>query len=306
MIALITGCLFHTYSSRSLPVANTRRNMWQRPNRRMQQLRETINQGVDIACGCICHYICPSVLCIAHIHSGFVMIAWICGLGMRVSRYTRSLWGVGVLAMPDMGLGTTRHVESVFEVPRGACQQRLVAPSMGVGVFVRCRCVADTVEVTHSVICQMRELFSKDEGVEFWPWIIEAMELPPEEESLLLAGMAMRHVAERSSVVPKGAPCCWFWQFARLRTFCTTGVMSRWGLSKSVVPYRCSMVKMSEYFPLHACATAGNKDLYLSEQRGIWQRWDAQCRLRSTLHRNNAWQRDLLNCIHICSKLPSD
>jgi hypothetical protein len=110
--------------------------------------------------------------------------------------------------MPDMGLGTTRHVDSVVEVPRGACQIQLVAPSMGVGVFVRCRCVADTVEFTHSVISQMRELFSKDEGVEFRPWIIEAMELPPEEESLLLAGMAMRHVAEQSLVVPEGAPCC--------------------------------------------------------------------------------------------------
>ena len=41
------------------------------------------------------------------------MIARASGFGMRVGRFSRPLRGVGVLAMPDAGLDTTRRVESV-------------------------------------------------------------------------------------------------------------------------------------------------------------------------------------------------
>ena len=47
------------------------------------------------------------------------MIAWASGLGMGVGRFSTWLKGVGVQAMPDVGLDTTRHVESVCEVPPG-------------------------------------------------------------------------------------------------------------------------------------------------------------------------------------------
>jgi len=48
------------------------------------------------------------------------MITQASGLGMGVGRFSRPLRGVGVLAMPDTGLDTTRRVESVCEVPLGA------------------------------------------------------------------------------------------------------------------------------------------------------------------------------------------
>jgi hypothetical protein len=44
------------------------------------------------------------------------MIARASGLGMALGRFSRPLRGVGVLAMPDDRLYTTRHVE----VPPGA------------------------------------------------------------------------------------------------------------------------------------------------------------------------------------------
>jgi len=57
------------------------------------------------------------------------MIARASGLGMGVGRFSRPLRGVRVLAMPDAGLDTMRHIESVCEVPLGAgvstgCTQR--------------------------------------------------------------------------------------------------------------------------------------------------------------------------------------
>ena len=78
-----------------------------------------------------------------------------------------------MLAMPDAGLDTTRRVESVCGVPLGAGVLRLLVPGVAVGVIVDSHCVAD------GVISETRELFSKDNGVEFSPWIVEATELPP-------------------------------------------------------------------------------------------------------------------------------
>jgi hypothetical protein len=39
---------------------------------------------------------------------------------MQVGMFSGLLTGVGVLAMPDAGLDTMRHVESVYNVPLGA------------------------------------------------------------------------------------------------------------------------------------------------------------------------------------------
>jgi hypothetical protein len=55
---------------------------------------------------------------------------------------------VGVLAMPDAGLDTTRRVESVCVIPLGAGVLRLLVPGVAVGVIIDRRCVADGVEVT--------------------------------------------------------------------------------------------------------------------------------------------------------------
>jgi len=95
------------------------------------------------------------------------MIARASGFGMGVGRFSRPLRGVGVLAMPDAGLDTTRRVESVCMVPLGAGGIRLLVPSVAVGVIIDSCCVADGVEVTHCVLSATRELFSEEEGVEF-------------------------------------------------------------------------------------------------------------------------------------------
>jgi hypothetical protein len=75
------------------------------------------------------------------------MIARASGFGMGVGRFSRPLRGVGVLAMPDAGLDTTRRVESVFVIPLGAGVLRLLVPGVVVGVIIDRRCVADGVEV---------------------------------------------------------------------------------------------------------------------------------------------------------------
>ena len=95
------------------------------------------------------------------------MIVRASGFGMGVGRFSRPLRGVGVLAMPDAALDTTRRVVSVRMVPLGAGVLRLLLPGMVVGVMIDRRCVADGVEVTRCVISATRELFGKDEGVEF-------------------------------------------------------------------------------------------------------------------------------------------
>jgi len=76
------------------------------------------------------------------------MIVRASGLGMGVGSFSRPLRGVGVLAMPDAGLDTTRRVESVCKVPPGAGVLRLLVPGMLVGVFIDRHSVADRVEVT--------------------------------------------------------------------------------------------------------------------------------------------------------------
>jgi hypothetical protein len=76
------------------------------------------------------------------------MVARASGLGMGVARFSRPRRGVGVLAMPDARLDTTRRVESVCEVPPGAGVLRLLLPGMAVGVIIDRRCVADGVTVT--------------------------------------------------------------------------------------------------------------------------------------------------------------
>ena len=66
-----------------------------------------------------------------------------------VSRYSRPLGGVEVLAMLDGELHITQRVEFVYEVPPGPCVLPFLVPGMVVGVFVDRHCRADRVEVTH-------------------------------------------------------------------------------------------------------------------------------------------------------------
>jgi len=72
------------------------------------------------------------------------MIARASGSRMRVGRFSRLLRGVGVIAVPNAGLDTTRRVA----VPPGAGVLRLLVTGVAVGVFIHRRCVADVVEVT--------------------------------------------------------------------------------------------------------------------------------------------------------------
>jgi len=76
------------------------------------------------------------------------MIARDSGLRMGVGRFSRLLRRVGVLAMPDAGLDTTRHVESDCMVLLGAGVLQLLVSSVAVGVIIDRRCVTDGVEGT--------------------------------------------------------------------------------------------------------------------------------------------------------------
>ena len=114
----------------------------------MLQLPETIKRRVDTACSCNCHCLCLLFLSGARIRSGFELIAWASGLGMGVGRFPRPLKGVGVEAILDATLDTTRRVLSACEVPLGAGVLRLCVPSVAVMVFIDPRCVTDGVEVT--------------------------------------------------------------------------------------------------------------------------------------------------------------
>jgi len=89
------------------------------------------------------------------------MIVRASGLGMGVGRFSRLLRGVGVLAMPDAGLNSTRRTGSVCEVLLGARVLRLLESGVVVGIIIVRHSVAD------GVISATRELFSEDEGVEF-------------------------------------------------------------------------------------------------------------------------------------------
>jgi len=186
------------------------------PNQWMLRLPETTNRGVDTTCGRNCHCLCVWFLSVAHVRAGFVMIAWASGSGMWVGRFWRPLRGVGVLAMQDSGLDTMWRVESVCVILLGAGVLRLLVPGVAVAVIINRHCVADQVESKHWVISATRQLFGEDEGVEFWPWILEATELPPWQESPLPAGTETRLLAGGSWEFPEGPCFCWFWRLARL------------------------------------------------------------------------------------------
>jgi len=200
----------------------------------MVRLLETTDRGVDTACVCNCHCLGLWFLSVTHVRSGFVMIARASGLEMGVGRFWRPLRGVGVLGMLDAGLDTTRRIDSVCEVPLGAGVLWLLVPGVAVGVIIDRRCVAD------GVISATLESFSEDEGVEFWPWIVEATELPPSEESLLPAGTETRHIAGGGYEFPEDPCFCWFW---RLRTFRMTGDVTGCELWEGIVRYGCSTLR---------------------------------------------------------------
>jgi hypothetical protein len=67
---------------------------------------------------------------------------------MGEGKFSRPLRAVGLLAMPDAGLDTTRRFESVCVIPLGAGVLRLLVPGVAVGVIIDRRRVADGVEVT--------------------------------------------------------------------------------------------------------------------------------------------------------------
>jgi hypothetical protein len=75
------------------------------------------------------------------------MIARASGFGMGVGSFSRPPRGVGVLAMPDAGLDTTRRVGSVCVIPLGAGVLRLPVPGVAVGVIIHCCCVAEMVDL---------------------------------------------------------------------------------------------------------------------------------------------------------------
>jgi hypothetical protein len=75
------------------------------------------------------------------------MIALASGFRMEVSRFSSPLRGVGVLAMPDAGLDTTRSVKYLCMVLMGAGVLQLLVPCMAVRAIIGCRFVADGVEV---------------------------------------------------------------------------------------------------------------------------------------------------------------
>jgi hypothetical protein len=76
------------------------------------------------------------------------MIVWASGLAMGVGRISRPLSGVGVLAIPDAGLDTTRSVGCVCMVLLEAGVSRLLVHGVAGGVIIERRCLADGVEVT--------------------------------------------------------------------------------------------------------------------------------------------------------------
>jgi len=205
----------------------------------MLWLLETTDRGVDTTCSCNCHCLCLWLLSVTRVHNGFVMIAWACGSGMGVGRFSRPLRGVGVLAMAHAGLDTTLRIESICNVPLGAG-----VPGVAVRVFIDSRCVVDEMEVTRWMISAMRVMFSADEGVQFWPWIVEATELPPCEESLSPACTKMRLLAVGSWEFPQGQRFCGLWWLARLQTFCTTGDMLGWVLQEGIVRYGCLTLRL--------------------------------------------------------------
>jgi hypothetical protein len=86
----------------------------------------------------------------------FGSLRWQCicndraGFGIRDGgrQVSSPLRGVGVLAMPDVGLDIMRCVESVCMVQLGADVLRLLVLGAAVGVIIDRRCEVDGVEVT--------------------------------------------------------------------------------------------------------------------------------------------------------------
>jgi hypothetical protein len=55
---------------------------------------------------------------------------------MGVGNFSSPLRGVGVLPTPDAGLDTTCHIETICEVPLGACVLQLRIYCAAGGVFI--------------------------------------------------------------------------------------------------------------------------------------------------------------------------
>jgi hypothetical protein len=77
------------------------------------------------------------------------MVTRASGLRMGVGRFSRPRRVVGLLAMLDVRLDTTRRIESDWEVPPAAGVLQLLVPSMVVGEIIYCRCVADGLPVMY-------------------------------------------------------------------------------------------------------------------------------------------------------------
>ena len=78
------------------------------------------------------------------------------------------------------------------------------------------------------------------------------------------------------------------------------------GLWEGIVWCRCLTLRMQEQFPLHAYAMAGEVDTYFSDQGGIQQEREWQCRPSWTLNHDNTRGRDPLKTIQSWGPLPSD
>jgi len=144
----------------------------------------------------------------------------------------------GSVAMPDARLDAMRCVESACEVPPDAGVLWLLVPGTAVGVFIDGRCLPDGVEVTRWVIPATPELVSENEGVQCWPWIVEATELPAWEVSLSPAGAGTRLLAGGSWEVPKRLHCWCVW------TIHMTGVVSGWEIWDGILWYRSSILRI--------------------------------------------------------------
>jgi len=232
------------YSSRSLPVANTRHVMPQWPNQSMLKLPETNDQGVVTASGCSfkCLYLwCRSV---AQCCAGCEIITWAFRLEMGVGWFSRLLRGVGVVAIPDVGVNTMQRIESVCNVSPAAGMLWLLLPVVAVGVLIAHCCAVDRMDAMHWVKAGMRYLFCEYEVVEFWPWTVKATKLLPCENTIAPTGMKTRLLPTGSWEFNEGPRCCCMWRLARLWIMYTTGVVSGCGLWNDNVRHRYLTLSM--------------------------------------------------------------
>jgi len=199
------------------------------------RLPEPTEGGVDTACGCDCHCLYLLFIFVACIRSGFEMITWATGFSMGVARLSRLLWGVGVWTMRDAELDTMGQVESVWEVPPGGGVLHLLVPITVVGEYIDHYCGVDAMDVMCWVISVTQTLFSKDKGVEFWPGMVQATELPPWDGYLLPAGMERCLLAGWNSEFSEWPHVCCFCESARLQTFSMIRAMEEWPLWKGIV-----------------------------------------------------------------------